>query len=114
MDFPEGKLERLHAPRVLVEQVAQVRRGTLRVGYCEEHPEESLCRKEGRSGVGTCEEEIVPSPGLGSIFGAYPGLTSWAIVCRPCRGWSCVIRFVTSPEAAPFPNLSDVTPQVVA
>jgi hypothetical protein len=37
MDFSEGKFEGLHATRVLVEQVAQVRRGTLRVGNRREH-----------------------------------------------------------------------------
>jgi hypothetical protein len=37
MDFSEGKFEGLHATRVLVEQVAQVRRGTPRVGNRQEH-----------------------------------------------------------------------------
>jgi hypothetical protein len=37
MGFPEGKLERLQAARILVEQVTQVRRGIPRVSNGQEH-----------------------------------------------------------------------------
>ncbi len=43
MDFSEGKFEGLHATRVLVEQVAQVRRGTPRVVIVKSMAEQPLC-----------------------------------------------------------------------
>ena len=55
--------------------------------------------------------DVAPMRGLNLLFRPIPGLTSLAIVGRPCRGWcfgnAFVMTFADSLAGAPAPHVLD-------